>query len=99
MLRFQIAPAAKPIGTYAEQNALTEPSLEKLDFIAAAACAPVAPAQNGHVFSFRQELFCQPQDHRGFASPTNSQITYTDYCCLQAPGLKPSSGIKGTAAP
>src|SRR5712671_3242544 len=99
MLRFQVAPAAKPVGTYAEQNAFTEPSLEKLDFIAAAACAPVAPAQNGDVFSFRQELFCQPISPWGFARFHHSPITYTEYRFLPASGLKPTSGIKRTAHP
>src|SRR5271157_6035703 len=68
--------------------------LHELDFVARAAGAAIAPAQNGDALPFRKKFFREPQNHGRFSGAAHRQIADANYFGAQVLLLEPAIRIE-----
>ena len=89
--------AGVTIRTNTEFRAISETRFHEFNFIARAGAAFVTTSKNANAFTLSEKTFCEPNDHRGLASTTESEIADTDDGNLQALRAKSPLFIKPSA--
>ena len=85
------------IGADAKLRTIVEAGFHQFDFIAGAAAALVAAAENGDALPFREKMFCKPNDHGRFAGAADGEIADADDRAIQALLLEDAFAIESGA--
>src|SRR5580704_10224558 len=94
LLLFNAMAFGKTILADTKLNPVSQALLHQLDFVACAASAAIAPAQNGDALPFRKKFFCEPQNHRCLTRAAHSQIANADHFGAQVLLLEPAIRIE-----
>ena len=90
LLRFEPLALGKAVLPYPEGSAILQTKFHHFDFVARALRPAIAAAQNGHLLSFGEELFGQPDHHGRLAGAAGGQVANANDLGLQVLLFEPA---------
>ena len=98
MLLLDALAFGKAIFADAKRNPALQTMPHQLDFVARAASAMIAPAQNRDALPFREKFFREPHNHGRLAGAANGQIADADHFGRVSASASASLAHKATHA-